>query len=123
MTPDEINLRLRRSRQLATLLDSAWVIPGTGWRIGLDALIGLLPVGGDLISAILGLGIVWQAQKLNAPRSLILHMLANIGLDFLLGAIPIVGDVADIAYRKNLRNANWLEKWAASQTPAKSGVH
>ena len=115
MNQDEVNLRLRRSRQLATLLDSAWVIPGTQWRIGLDSIIGLLPVGGDLVSAILGLGIVWQAHQLKAPRRLILQMLANIGLDFLLGAIPIIGDIADIAYRKNLRNANWLEKWVASR--------
>ena len=111
MTDAEVALRLQRSQQLATLLDSAWTIPFTRWRLGLDSLIGLLPVAGDLISAVLGLGIVWQAHKLSAPQSLKLKMLMNIVLDFLLGSVPLIGDIADVAFRKNQRNAALLKAW------------
>ncbi|MEX1667955.1 DUF4112 domain-containing protein [Zhongshania guokunii] len=111
MDANEVQARLRRSQQLATLLDGAWGIPNTRWRFGLDALLGLLPVAGDLLSALLGLGVVWQARQIGAPLSLQLKMLANIGLDFLLGSVPIIGDIADVAFRKNLRNAALLEAW------------
>lgn len=112
MTDDNIALRVRRSRQWATLLDGAWGIPFTRWRIGIDPLLGLLPVAGDVVGALLGLGIVWQAHKASAPRALKVKMLGNIALDFALGAVPIVGDIADIAFRKNDRNAKLLEDWA-----------
>jgi hypothetical protein len=111
MISQEAEQRLQRSRKLAILLDGAWGIPNTRWRFGIDALLGLLPVAGDLVSALLGLIIVWQAHHLEAPRTLKLRMLANIGLDFLLGSIPIIGDIADVAYRKNIRNADLLEAW------------
>lgn len=121
MNPADVELRLRRSRQLATLLDGAWAIPFTRWRIGLDSLIGLLPVAGDLISALLGMGILWQAHKLSAPRSLKVKMLANIALDFLLGSVPVVGDIADVAFRKNARNAALLEAWVAKADIGSTG--
>ena len=106
---------MQRSRKLATLLDGAWRIPNTRWRFGIDAVRGLLPVAGDLVSALLGLGIVWHAHKLNAPRLLKFRMMGNIGLDFLLGSVPVIGDIADVAFRKNLRNASLLEDWVAIQ--------
>ncbi|WP_373092167.1 DUF4112 domain-containing protein [Zhongshania sp.] len=114
MTDTETERRLRRSRQLAILLDGAWGIPYTPWRFGLDALLGLLPVAGDLLSALLGLGVIVQARKLKAPQSLQLKMLGNIALDFLLGSVPIIGDIADVAFRKNMRNVALLEAWVAA---------
>lgn len=117
MTDSETAVRLRRSRQLATLLDGAWQIPYTPWRFGIDSLMGLLPIAGDLASALLGLGIVWQARQLAAPRSIQLRMLGNIALDFVLGSVPIVGDIADVAFRKNMRNADLLEQWVIKQSP------
>ncbi|WP_418318955.1 DUF4112 domain-containing protein [Piscinibacter sakaiensis] len=118
MTDDEIARRVRRSRQWANLLDAAWGIPYTRWRFGLDSLIGILPIAGDLAGAALGLGIVWQARQAAAPRSLQVKLLGNIGLDLVLGAVPIVGDIADVAFRKNQRNAALLEKWAAQRQAA-----
>lgn len=115
MTFEERELRVRRSRQLATLLDGAWGIPFTRWRLGIDPLLGLLPVAGDVLGAVLGAGIIWQAHKAGAPKALKLKMLGNIGLDFVLGSVPIVGDLADIAFRKNDRNASLLEAWAQQQ--------
>jgi hypothetical protein len=119
MTNSETELRVRRSRQIATLLDGAWLIPGTSWRFGADSLLGLLPIAGDLLSALLGLSIVWQAYKLNAPRSLQFRMLGNLSLDFLLGSVPVIGDIADVAFRKNIRNADLLEAWVAKQVKSR----
>ncbi len=112
---DDTVKRLRRCRRVATWLDGAWVIPFTRWRVGADALLGLLPVAGDLLSALLGLSIVWQARQLSAPTTLQLKMLSNLGLDFVLGSVPLVGDIADVAFRKNLRNVALLEEWLDAQ--------
>lgn len=114
MTPQA---RLRRVRRTATLLDGIWGIPGTRWRLGADALLGLLPVAGDLVSALLAMSLVWHAHKLGAPGALKLRMSGNVALDFVLGSLPIIGDIADIAIRKNQRNAQLLERWAARQAP------
>lgn len=108
MTPEA---RLRRIRRTATVLDGVWGIPGTRWRLGVDALLGLLPVAGDLVSALLGLSLVWHAHQLGAPKGLKLRMAGNIGMDFVLGSLPLVGDVADILVRKNQRNAELIERW------------
>ncbi len=113
MTEHEIATRLARCRKLAILLDGAWGIPFTRWRFGVDSLFGLLPVAGDLVGALMGLGIVWQARRLSAPLPLQLRMLGNLGLDFALGSVPLVGDLFDVAFRKNLRNVALLEAWVA----------
>lgn len=120
MIDHEVARRLRRSRQIATLLDGAWRIPYTPWRFGLDSLLGLLPVAGDVLGALLGLAIVWQARQLGVPRGLLMRMLGNIGLDFLLGSVPVVGDIADVAFRKNDLNATLLEDWVAKTQAGKS---
>ena len=122
MTPED---RLRRARRTADLLDGVWGIPFTRWRFGLDALLGLLPVAGDLLSALLGPSLVWHAHHLGAPTHLKLRMLGNIALDFVIGSLPVLGDIADIAMRKNQRNARLLERWAQQQADIQSqtGTH
>ena len=96
--------RVARIDALATLLDTAFVVPGTGIRFGLDALIGLVPGIGDAITTLLSLYIVHEARALGAPRLLIGRMLANVALDGLVGVVPIAGDVFDVAWRANRRN-------------------
>ena len=96
--------RIARIDALATLLDTAFVIPGTQIRLGLDALIGLVPGIGDAISTIMSLFIVKEARALGAPPLLIARMLANVALDGLVGAVPLAGDVFDVAFRANRRN-------------------
>jgi hypothetical protein len=100
--------RVARIDALATLLDTAFVVPGTGIRFGLDALIGLVPGIGDAITTLLSLYIVHEARALGAPRLLIGRMLANVALDGLVGAVPIAGDVFDVAWRANRRNISLL---------------
>ena len=113
------SLQTRRSRNsiarldaLAMLLDSAIRIPGTKIVMGLDALLGLVPVIGDAISGLISSYIIFEARRLGAPRWLIARMAANTTLDTILGSIPILGDVFDVAYKANLKNVNLLKRHA-----------
>ncbi len=101
---------LANVRALAKVLDSAFEIPGTKFRIGLDALIGLIPGVGDLISMAIGGYIVTTAAKLGVPKPVLGRMLVNIGADAVAGAVPVVGDVLDAAWRANSKNVRLLEQ-------------
>jgi hypothetical protein len=96
--------RVARIDALSRLLDTAFIIPGTTIRFGLDALIGLVPGIGDAITTVMSLYIVSEARALGAPRILIARMLGNVALDGLVGAIPVLGDAFDVAFRANRRN-------------------
>lgn len=106
--------RIARIDALATLLDTAILIPGTDIRFGLDALIGLVPGIGDAITTAMSLFIVHEARQLGAPAHVIARMLANVALDGVVGAVPLVGDAFDVMWRSNKRNMrllyDWLEK-------------
>jgi hypothetical protein len=101
LSPQE---RIARIEALASLMDTAFVLPGTQIRFGLDALIGLVPGVGDAITTIMSLFIVNEARALGAPPWLIARMVANVALDGLVGAVPLVGDAFDVAFRANRRN-------------------
>ena len=96
--------RIARLDALATLFDTAFVVPGTEIRFGLDALIGLVPGIGDAITTAISLYIVNEARALGAPGLLVARMVANVALDGVVGAVPLVGDVFDVAFRANRRN-------------------
>ena len=93
-----------RLEALAHLLDSAFLIPGTNHRVGIDALLGLVPGIGDLVSTALSSYIVWEARRLGLPRWKIARMLGNLAVDSLLGAVPLAGDLFDAAFKANQRN-------------------
>ncbi len=101
---------LENVRALAKLLDSAVEIPGTKFRIGLDVLIGLFPVVGDVIAMAIGGYIVTTAARLGVPKAVLARMLLNIGTDAAAGSVPLVGDVLDAAWRANVKNARLLEQ-------------
>jgi len=103
--------RVARLDALATLLDTAVLIPGTNIRFGLDALIGLVPGIGDAITTAMSLYIVHEARQLGAPGYLIARMLYNVALDGLVGAVPLVGDAFDVIWRANKRNMRLLQDW------------
>lgn len=96
--------RLRRVERLTETLDTAYEVPGTKFRVGLDSLIGLLPVAGDSASALISCFIVLEARKMGLSRVALAKMLANIGVDAVVGCVPLVGDLFDVAYKANLRN-------------------
>jgi hypothetical protein len=100
---------LERLRTLARLLDSAFQIPGTRYRFGIDALIGLVPGIGDAISAVFSMFIVFQAARLGAPRATLTRMMGNVALDTIVGEIPLLGDLFDAGWKSNNRNLALLE--------------
>ncbi|MCS3902512.1 hypothetical protein J2T55_000516 [Methylohalomonas lacus] len=104
---------LRRARRLARLLDSAFRLPGTRWRFGWDALIGLAPGIGDLITAVVSVYIIRLAGELDVPLMIRLRMLANVLLDFIVGSVPLVGDLFDAGFKANLRNLALIERHRA----------
>jgi hypothetical protein len=85
-------------------MDSAFFIPGLNRRIGLDAVIGLVPGVGDAISAALASYIIWEARQLGLPRWKIARMIGNVAVDTAIGAIPLAGDVFDVFFKANERN-------------------
>jgi hypothetical protein len=102
--------RLRRLRSIAWLLDNSIPLPG-GWRIGIDALIGLIPGIGDAVGAAISAYIINEARNLGAPRSVLMRMTANVFIETLVGAIPFAGDVFDAAFKANMRNLALLERY------------
>ena len=102
--------RLRKIRTLVRWLDDAWTVPLTGYRIGLDGLIGLVPGAGDLVTALMSAYIIREAARMGIPRHLIARMTANLLADFFAGAIPILGDVVDVAFKSNKRNLALLDE-------------
>lgn len=106
--------RKRRARErlltLSRLMDSAVEIPLLRTRVGLDALLGIVPVAGDLLSAAIGLYLVAQARELGASRWLQTRMVGNLLVDAALGVVPVAGDVADIYFKAHLRNLRLLQK-------------
>ena len=107
--------RVARLDALANLLDTAFILPGTNVRFGLDALIGLVPGIGDAITTLISLYIVHEARQLGAPSHVIIRMLANIALDGFVGAVPLVGDAFDVMWRSNRRNVQLLREWLARE--------
>jgi hypothetical protein len=101
---------LRRCRTIANLLDDAVRVPGTDRKIGIDPLVGLLPIAGDAVMAALSGYVVAEAIRLDVPRETVLQMIGNVLVDFLGGSIPVVGDLFDAAFKANVRNVQLLEE-------------
>jgi hypothetical protein len=94
----------RRIEALEHVLERSFVIPGINRPIGLDAIAGLVPVVGDVVTAVMGAYIVWEASNLGMPKWKLWRMAGNVAFDTALGAVPIAGDVFDFLFRSNTRN-------------------
>lgn len=94
----------QRVEALEKLLERAFVFPGTNRRVGLDAVLGVVPVAGDTISAIVGLYLVWEARNLGMNRFQLAGMFGRVGVDWLIGLVPVAGDVFDFVYHSNSKN-------------------
>ncbi|WP_437971027.1 DUF4112 domain-containing protein [Sorangium sp. So ce260] len=107
--------RLKRLNALGHFLDNAIRIPGVGYRVGYDALIGLIPGVGDLIGFGLSIYIVLAAARYRLPVSTVLRMVLNVGLETLIGTVPLLGDLFDAAYKANARNLDLLRAHLAAR--------
>ncbi len=117
ISDDPVAIR-QRVEMMEALLERSFTIPGTKVPIGLDSIIGLIPVIGDLITAIMGAYIVWEARNLGLSKFQLARMAANVGIDTLLGAVPVVGDAFDLLWRSNSRNLRIIRKHMDKHHPS-----
>ena len=107
--------RLARLDAIAKLLDVAFIVPGTKIRYGIDGLIGLIPVVGDIITTAIALWVVREARALGAPWHITARMLGNVAVDGVVGLVPVAGDAFDVMFRANVRNVRMLKRWLDKQ--------
>ena len=99
-----------RVEAMEKVLERAFVTPGINRPIGLDSIVGLIPVAGDIATALMGAYIVWEARNLGMSKLQLTRMAANVGIDTALGAIPLAGDVFDFFWRSNTKNLKIIRK-------------
>ena len=105
--PQSVRVRIEA---LEKVLERAFVIPGTKIPLGLDSIIGLVPVLGDVVTAVMGAYMVWEARNLGMSKWQLVRMTANVGVDTALGAIPLLGDAFDLVWRSNSKNLRIIKK-------------
>ena len=106
----DIDFELKRLRKIAWRMDAIFYIPGTNISVGLDNLLGLIPVVGDTLAVIPSAYMILKARQLGATPGAIAYMVGNTVVDLLIGSIPIVGDIFDVVYNANIRNYRALER-------------
>jgi hypothetical protein len=109
-TVDDLDARVERLDRLSRLLDTAFVIPGTGIRFGVDAIIGIIPGVGDWAGVALSSLIVIEAARIGIPPALLARMIGNVVFEGVIGYVPIAGDVIDVFWRANRRNMALLRE-------------
>ncbi|MEO8650740.1 MAG: DUF4112 domain-containing protein [Hyphomicrobiaceae bacterium] len=110
MIEDAEDQALRRLEALAKLMDSAFVVPGTDVRFGLDGVIGLVPGIGDVVAGLVSSYLIWEARRLGVSKWILGRMMANTLLDTTIGAIPLAGDIFDVMFRANIKNMALLRR-------------
>jgi hypothetical protein len=114
---DPVSVR-RRVEAMEKLLERLFVIPGTKQPVGLDVILDVLPVAGDLVATALGTWMVWEATNLGMSKLQIARMMGNVGVDAVLGAIPWIGAIPDLFFRSNSRNLKLIKKHLDKHHPA-----
>ena len=112
----------RRLERLATALDSAFVVPGLGFRFGADSLLGLVPGVGDAFALGLSGWLILEARRIGAPRTMLARMAGNVAVDALFGTVPVVGDVFDVFFKANRRNVTLVRGHIAELRAARAKV-
>jgi Domain of unknown function (DUF4112) len=107
--------RLARLDALAKLLDIAFILPGTNIRYGIDGIINLIPVIGDIVTTAISLWLVREARALGAPWHVTARMLGNVAIQGVVGTVPVAGDAFDVMFRANIRNVRLLRRWMDKQ--------
>lgn len=100
---------------LARYLDGLFRVPGTGWRFGLDAIVGLIPNVGDTLTSFASFYILIAGVRYGVPKITLLRMGLNIGIDYLVGTIPLLGDIFDVFWRSNTQNIELIRRRATKR--------
>jgi hypothetical protein len=100
----------QRVEAMEKLLERLFVIPGTRREVGLDVILDVVPIVGDIAAAALGTYIVWEARNLGMSKVQVARMAGNVGVDWLLGLIPFVGAIPDFFFRSNTRNLRIIKR-------------
>ncbi len=108
----------QRVEAMEQLLERSLVVPGINRPVGLDAVVGLVPVLGDIVTAALGAYIVWEARNLGLPKWKLWRMAGNIVFDSAIGAVPVAGDLFDFLFRSNSRNLRIIKRHLDKHHPA-----
>ena len=108
----------RRLEAMEAVLERLFVVPGINRPIGLDSIVGLIPVLGDIVTASMGAWLVWEARNLGMSKFHLARMAGNVGIDTLVGAVPLVGDLFDFAFRSNTRNLRIVKRFLDKHHPA-----
>ncbi|HEX7873164.1 MAG TPA: DUF4112 domain-containing protein [Sphingobium sp.] len=108
----------QRIEIMERLLEGVVTLPGTRQRFGLDAILGLIPIVGDIASAAMGAWIVWEARNLGLSKFQLVRMSANVAVDTAIGAVPFVGDAFDFFFRSNSRNLKIIRRHLDRYHPA-----
>jgi hypothetical protein len=109
---------VRRIEAMERVLEHLFIIPGINRPIGLDAILDVVPVAGDIIGTILGAWIVWEARNLGMSKWHLARMAGNVGIDTLLGAIPVIGVIPDFLFRSNSMNLRIIRRWLDKNHPS-----
>jgi len=107
----------QRVEAMEGLLERAFAVPGTKMQVGLDSVVGLIPVVGDLMTAAMGAWLIWEAKNLGMSKFHLARMAGNVGFDTLVGAIPLAGDLFDLVFRSNTRNLRIIKRWLDKHHP------
>ena len=105
-----IEERIIRLKRLSERLDETFTVPGTDYKIGIESIIGAIPLVGDLIGGIISTYIMYSGIKMGASPRIIAQMATNIAIDFAIGSIPIVGDLFDLVWKANKKNVELIEE-------------
>jgi hypothetical protein len=111
----------RRIGAVAHVLDNLIRVPGTGQRVGIDPLIGFIPIIGDLTSALMAAWIVLEAARFKLPGIVLVRMILYAGADFLIGLVPLIGAIFDLGFRANMRNLELFHRHAVDPGASTSG--
>jgi hypothetical protein len=107
----------RRLEAMEGMLERAFTIPGINRQVGVDAIVGLIPVVGDLVTTAMGAWLIWEGRNLGMSKFHLARMAGNVGVDTVVGAIPLVGDLFDFAFRSNSRNLRIIKRWLDKHHP------
>jgi hypothetical protein len=108
----------QRIEAMERLLERVFVIPGINRPIGADAIVGLVPVLGDVVTTVMGAWLIWEARNLGMSKWHLARMAGNVGVDTLVGMVPFLGDAIDFFFRSNSRNLRIVKRWLDKHHPA-----